>query len=171
MKDVLGSHIKDLLFHLVHWWIGGRAPKVQRSSCTPRWHCKRRFRFLCNIHWTRIFSISNDSSKNHGHHLQIAGLRWTSSRRGICLHPSKNGRFAENCWETRTQGFTRCHQTQIERKPYVSGAFYLGQFYSGQVRLRPILACPFDHPECHDKKKEKWNKRKRERYERTGQSI
>ena len=25
-------------------WVGGKAPKVQRSSCTPRWYCKRWFR-------------------------------------------------------------------------------------------------------------------------------
>ena len=25
-------------------WIGGKAPKIQRSSCTPRWYCKRQFR-------------------------------------------------------------------------------------------------------------------------------
>ena len=43
-------------------WIGGKAPKIQRSSCTPSRHCKRRFRVVCSIHWTRIFSISNDSS-------------------------------------------------------------------------------------------------------------
>ena len=33
--------------------------------------------------------------------------------------------------------------------------FYLGQFYLGQVQLRPILACPFDHPKCQDEKKRK----------------
>ena len=43
-------------------WIGGKAPKIQRSSCTPRWYCERRFWVLCSIHWTRIFSITNDSS-------------------------------------------------------------------------------------------------------------
>ena len=31
----------------------------------------------------RIISISNDIRQNHGYHLQIAGLRWTSSRRSI----------------------------------------------------------------------------------------
>ena len=41
------------------------------------------------IHRTRIISISNDSSESHGYHLQIARLRWTSSRRSICLYPSK----------------------------------------------------------------------------------
>ena len=45
-------------------WTRGKAPKIQRSSCTPRWYCKRRFRVLRSIHWTRIFSISNDSSKD-----------------------------------------------------------------------------------------------------------
>ena len=26
--------------HLKKSWIGGKAPKVQRSSCAPRWYCK-----------------------------------------------------------------------------------------------------------------------------------
>ena len=30
------------------------------------------------------FSITNDGSKSHGYHLQIARLRWTSSGRSIC---------------------------------------------------------------------------------------
>ena len=72
-------------------WIGGKAAKRQRSSCSPRWYCKRQFWVLCSIHWARIFSISNDSSKGHGYHLQIARLRWTSSRRSICWNPSENG--------------------------------------------------------------------------------
>ena len=45
-------------------WIGGKAPKIQRSSCTPRrllW--KTWFRFLRSIDRTRIISITNDSSK------------------------------------------------------------------------------------------------------------
>ena len=44
---------------------------------------------------TRIFSISNDSRQNHGYHLQIARLRWTSSRRSLSLYPSKNGRYSQ----------------------------------------------------------------------------
>ena len=44
--------------------IGDKAPKIQRSSCTPpRRHCERWFWILCSIHWTRIISISNDGSK------------------------------------------------------------------------------------------------------------
>ena len=43
--------------------IGGRAPKILRSSCTPRRYCKRWFWILCSIHWTGIISISNDSTK------------------------------------------------------------------------------------------------------------
>ena len=38
---------------------------------------------------TRIISITNDSSKSHGYHLQTARLRWTSSRRSIGLYPSR----------------------------------------------------------------------------------
>ena len=75
-------------------WIGGKAPEIQRSSCAPWWYCERRFRFLCSIHWKRIFSITNDSSKSHGYHLQIAGLRRTSSRRSISTYP-ENGRCSQ----------------------------------------------------------------------------
>ena len=75
--------------------IGGKTPKIQRSSCTPRWYCKRWFRILRSIHWTRIISISNDSRQNHGCHLQIARFRWTSSRRSISLYLSENGRCSQ----------------------------------------------------------------------------
>ena len=43
----------------------------------------------------RIFSISSDSRQDHGYHLQIARLRWTSSRRSIGVYPSKNGRCSQ----------------------------------------------------------------------------
>ena len=32
------------------------------------------------------------AAKSHGYHLQIARVRWTSSRRSIGLYPSENGR-------------------------------------------------------------------------------
>ena len=35
------------------------------------------------------------AAKNHGYHLQIAKLQWTSSRRSISLFPSKNGRCSQ----------------------------------------------------------------------------
>ena len=75
--------------------IGGKAPKIQRSSCTPRRYCERRFWVLRSIHGTWIISISNDSRQNHGYHLQITSLRWTSSRRSISLNPSENGRCSQ----------------------------------------------------------------------------
>ena len=74
---------------------GGKAPKIQRSSCTPRWHCKRRFGVLCSIHRTRIISITNDGSKSHGYHFQIARVRRTSSGRSICLYSGQNGRCTD----------------------------------------------------------------------------
>ena len=64
--------------------IGGKAPKIQRLSCTPRWHCKRQFGVLRSIHWTRVISSSNDGSKSHGYHVRTARLRRTSSLRSIC---------------------------------------------------------------------------------------
>ena len=76
-------------------WTGGKAPEIQWWSCTPRWYCNRRFWILCSIHWTRVFSISDDSRQDHGYHLQIARLRWTSSRRSISLYPSKDRRCSQ----------------------------------------------------------------------------
>ena len=61
-----------------------KAPKILRSSCTPRRHCERWFWILCSIYWTRIISITNDSGKSHGYHVQIARLRRRSSGRSIC---------------------------------------------------------------------------------------
>ena len=78
--------------------IGDKAPKMQCSSFTPRWYCERWFWILCSMHRTKIVSISNDSRQNHGYHLQIAGLRWTSSGRSIRLYPGKNRRCSQ-IWE------------------------------------------------------------------------
>ena len=66
--------------------------KTQGSGCTPRRYCTRRFWVFRSIHRTRIISITNDSSKSHGYHLQIARVRGTSSWRSIYLDPGKNGR-------------------------------------------------------------------------------
>ena len=79
--------------HLKSAELETKAPKIQRSSCIPRWYCERRFWIFCSIHWRRVISITNDSSKSHGYHFEIARLRGTSSWRSICLCPDKNGRY------------------------------------------------------------------------------
>ena len=38
--------------------IGDNAPKIQRSSCIPRWHRERWFRILCSINRARFISIT-----------------------------------------------------------------------------------------------------------------
>ena len=95
-------------FIFPHWWdichlrkcrIGGKAPKIQRSSCTPRRHCERWYWILCSIHWTRIISIWNDGSKSHGYHIQIARVRTTSSWRSICSYPGKKWNSLQNYLE------------------------------------------------------------------------
>ena len=68
-------------------WIGGKAPKIQGSSCTPRWPCGRWFRITRSIYWTGTISITDDSSKNDGYYIKTAGMRRTSSGCSICLHP------------------------------------------------------------------------------------
>ena len=44
-----------------------------------------------------------------------------------------------------------------------------GKFHVGQVQLRPILACPFDHPKCQDEKKKM--KKKEEKKKRKGGTV
>ena len=43
--------------------IGDKAPKIQRSSCTPSRHCERWFWIILSIHKTRIISIASDGCK------------------------------------------------------------------------------------------------------------
>ena len=69
--------------------------QMQRQSRFPTWHCNRWFWCVRSIHWTRIISISNDSRQYHGYHLQIACLRWTSSRCSIRLYLGQNGRCSQ----------------------------------------------------------------------------
>ena len=81
--------------HLKNAELEAKAPRIQRSSCTPWGCCKRRFWILRSIHWTRTFSILNESWQDYGYHLQIAWLRWTSSRRSISVYPSESGRCSQ----------------------------------------------------------------------------
>ena len=42
--------------------VGTNISEVQRTSRAPRWHCERRFGFLCCIHRTGLVCVSNDRS-------------------------------------------------------------------------------------------------------------
>ena len=57
--------------------VGATVSKIQRSSRTPRLHCERWFSIVCSNYWAGIVSITNDSSKSHGYHIQTARVRWT----------------------------------------------------------------------------------------------
>ena len=81
--------------HLKNVEVETKHKKIQWSSRTPRRHCERCFWILCSIHWTRVISIANDSSKSHGYHIQTARAHRTSSWCSICLYPGKNGRCSK----------------------------------------------------------------------------
>ena len=66
--------------------------KIQRSSWTPRWHCKRWFWIIRSIYWTRIISITDDCCKSNGCQSKATRMRRTSSRRSLSLHSGQNGR-------------------------------------------------------------------------------
>ena len=46
-----------------------------------------------------IISITNDSSKSHGYHIQIAWLRKTSSWRSVCWNSFKKWKMLQNFWK------------------------------------------------------------------------
>ena len=108
------------------WWIGNKAPKIQRLSGTPRWYYKRRFRVSCNIHWTKIINITND---NRGYHIQTAGLCKTSSWCSISVYQEKWRMHPNYCKfqnrNAQTFGFVY-HDTKSVT-------------YSGQIPLWPII--------------------------------
>ena len=80
---------------------GTSIPEVQRTGCTPRWHCKRWFWFVRSVHWTRIISNSNDSRKSHGYQIKRSrmfrtnggcSIRWNSGQHGWCINVTKNSK-------------------------------------------------------------------------------
>ena len=108
--------LSDVHMPFEECWNGDTAPKMQRWSCTPRCCCKRRFRILCSIYWTRFISISNDGSKRHGYHVQTAGMLRTSSGRSICLYPGKNeicSKITENSQIERARHLDSSITTQM----------------------------------------------------------
>ena len=57
--------------HLKNLELEPHYQKYNWKGRTPRWHCcKGWFSFVCIVYRPRIISISNDSSKSHGYHLQ-----------------------------------------------------------------------------------------------------
>ena len=91
-RKVHFASLKDGSLSSQEFGVGASISKITRSSCTPRWHCERWFWISCSIHWTRIISITNDSSESHGHHIQIARVHRISSWRSICWYSGQNGR-------------------------------------------------------------------------------
>ena len=75
--------------------IGTTISKLQRSGRLPRPHCEGCFRIVCCIYWAGIISITIDSRMSHGHYFKTTGMRRTSSRCSISLHPGHNGRCTD----------------------------------------------------------------------------
>ena len=77
--------------------------KIQRQSRAPRWHCKRWLWSLRSVYWTGLISSTNDGSKSHRYHIQIARVRRTSSWRSIRLAPRSKWKMLPNYWRFRSQ--------------------------------------------------------------------
>ena len=45
--------------------VRSKAPKVQRTTRTPRWHGKKRLRLSSCIHWARVVCVTNDCSERN----------------------------------------------------------------------------------------------------------
>ena len=91
-------------------WIGSKAPKVQRSSCTPRWHCERWFRITRSIYWTGLISITSDGRKGNGCYCSTTWLWRTSNWRNIGIHPAKKGGYSKTTYCSRIR-MCRCMAT------------------------------------------------------------
>ena len=87
-----------------HWWTSviWRMPNWRQSTKNTKVEL-----YSVVILWNMIldltqYSLNKDHQHlkwqppKHGYHIQIARLRWTSSRRSICLFPGQNGRCSKN---------------------------------------------------------------------------
>ena len=141
------------LYHLKNSELEPQFPKYKRSSCAPRWHCERRFWFVCSIHWKRIISITNDGCKSLRCHLQTAWMRRTSSCRSIRLHTSQNGRCTNVCEESKigvqTFGYVYTAQmakimVQYGRPSRSSWAESVGSSFGKTIMRKAIWQHPFE---------------------------
>ena len=82
---------------------GTSVSKIQRQSCTPRWHCKRCFRFVCSVHWARIISITDDSRISHGHNITASRMFRTSSRCSIRLYSGQKWKMHQRYQKFQSQ--------------------------------------------------------------------
>ena len=73
-------HLKNAELETTHQQYKGRV--VLRGDICERW-----FWFSCSIHWTRINSITNDSSQDHGYHIQ--GAQEKQSTQYLLIHRLK----------------------------------------------------------------------------------
>ena len=89
--------------HLKNAELEAKQLKYKRSSCTPRRHCKRWFWTLCSIYRTRIISITNDSSKSHGYHLQIAWVAMDKQLTQYPLVPRSKWKMHQHYWRFQSQ--------------------------------------------------------------------
>ena len=87
-----------------------------------------------SIHFTGIISISKDSSKNRGYHIQTARVRRTSSGCSICLYPGK-WRMLQNYWRfpnrnVQTFGFVYHDTNGLNHGPvWKTQSFLLSEIY------------------------------------------
>ena len=77
--------------------VGTQVPKVQRTCCTPRWHCEGRFRIIRCIHQARSVNITNESNWRY--------IKGTYSWCSIRLYPSQS---------VQTSGYV-CHDTKLPK--------------------------------------------------------
>ena len=83
--------------------IGGKAPKVQRTSRAPKRHSKRWLRCIRRVHETRIVSFASDGCTSDGRYCETTWLCGTRRRRSICLHPGKKWRTFQVCYRFHSQ--------------------------------------------------------------------
>ena len=99
---------------------GTQISKIQMSSRTPRWQCKRWFRIVRSIHWARIMSITNDCRNSNGCHIKATRMCRTSSQRSINLHLGQNGRCTITIQNSEVR-MSKCLDTSTKTQMVQSG--------------------------------------------------
>ena len=77
--------------------VGVTVSELQRSNCTPRWHCERWFRVVCSIHWARIIGVTNDGCKSDRCHFK------TTRQTQYLLTPRSKWKMHHHCSKFRSQ--------------------------------------------------------------------
>ena len=82
---------------------GASKLEIQRHGRIPRWLCKRWFRIIRSIHWTRIISITNDGFQSDGQYHQDFQDAQDKHQTQYPPTPRSKWKTPRRCWKFQSQ--------------------------------------------------------------------